>query len=142
VLKHARASASVMLVSLEYGASCSGLLLSYITYLLIRAARVLMFQQKMHVILLNTSPVVLQILSPVPNGFVSSSAAGHKSATKIQIKAGDTPPKSRFSSIRPLPTPPPPPKGMHLTINTHDIEQCNCCHGMRADRDFLLLGFC
>ena len=35
----------------------------------------------------------------------------------------DTPSKSWFSSIRPLPTPPPPPKGTPLTINTHDIEQ-------------------
>ncbi|KAN0113998.1 hypothetical protein V8E52_007147, partial [Russula decolorans] len=53
------------------------------------------------------------------------SSTGHKSAAKNQIKknGANTPPKSHLSSIRPLPTPPPPPKGTPLTINTHDIEQ-------------------
>jgi hypothetical protein len=54
-----------------------------------------------------------------------SSTAGHKSAAKNRIKDGaNTPPKGQlFSFIRPLPTPPPPPKGTPVTINTHDIEQ-------------------
>jgi hypothetical protein len=44
MLKHARTSASVMLVSLKYGANCSGLLLSYFANVLICAAHVLIFQ--------------------------------------------------------------------------------------------------
>ena len=78
--------------------------------------------------LLQTGPVV------PPATFLShgnhhrirlSSTAGHESAAKNQTKTGaNTPPKGQsFSSIRPLPTPPPPPKGTPLTINTHDIEQ-------------------
>ena len=45
----------------------------------------------------------------------------YKSAAKNQI--GQYAPKSRFSSIRPLPTPPSPPKGKPPTISTDDIEQ-------------------
>jgi hypothetical protein len=69
-----------------------------------------------------------------------SALAWHKSAAKNQIKNGtNSPPKSESSSIRPLPTPLPPPKGRPPTINTHDIEQyvqrSNCC--MRTDGGFL-----
>jgi hypothetical protein len=80
--------------------------------------------------LIKTSPVV------PPAGSLSrgnlkqlcirlSSTAGHKSTAKNQIKndGANTPPKSQFSSIRPLPTPPPRQKGTPLTISTDDIEQ-------------------
>jgi hypothetical protein len=79
--------------------------------------------------LLKTSPVVppASSLSHTKQLCIrlSSTAAGHKLAAKDQIKNGanNTLPKSRFSSIRPLPTPPPPPKGTPPTITTHDIEQ-------------------
>jgi hypothetical protein len=82
--------------------------------------------------LLKTSPVVppASSLSHAKQLCIrlSSTAAGHKSAAKDQIKNGanNTLPKSRFSSISsisPLPTPPPPPKGTPPTITTHDIEQ-------------------
>jgi hypothetical protein len=76
--------------------------------------------------LLKTSPVV----RPASSLFrgkqlcIRLSSTGHKSAAKNQIKNGaNTPPKSHLSSIRPLPTPPPRPKGTPLTISTHDIEQ-------------------
>ena len=79
--------------------------------------------------LLKTSPVVppASSLSHAKQLCIrlSSTAAGHKSAAKDQIKNGanNTLPKSRFSSISPLPTPPSPPKGTPPTITTHDIEQ-------------------
>jgi len=78
--------------------------------------------------LLKTSPVVFPASSPSRGKQLCirlSSTAGHKSAAKNQIEFGaNTPPKSQFSStIRPLPTPPPPPKGTPRTISTHDIEQ-------------------
>lgn len=80
--------------------------------------------------LIKTSPVV------PPAGSLSrgnlkqlcirlSSTAGHKPAAKNQIKndGANTPPKSQFPSIRPLPTPPPPQKSTPPTISTDDIEQ-------------------
>lgn len=77
--------------------------------------------------LLKTSPVVppASSLSRGKQLCIRLSSTGHKSAAKNQIKNGaNTPPKSQeFSSIRPLPTPPPPRKGTPPTINTHDIEQ-------------------
>jgi hypothetical protein len=77
--------------------------------------------------LLKTSRVVPPA-SPLSRGkqlCIRLSSTEHKSAAKNQIKNGaNTPPKSQeFSSIRPLPTPPPPRKGTPATINTHDIEQ-------------------
>jgi hypothetical protein len=78
--------------------------------------------------LLKTSPVVPPA-SSLTHGkqlCIRLSSTGHKLAAKNQIKNGpiNTPPKSQFfSSIRPLPTPPPPLKGTPPTINTQDIEQ-------------------
>jgi hypothetical protein len=52
------------------------------------------------------------------------SSKGPKSAAKNEVKKEvDTLPNTQFSSIRPLPTPPPPPKGTPPTISTHDIEE-------------------
>jgi hypothetical protein len=98
-----------------------------------------LYPQKMHFVfrtascatrrrsfLLRTSPFVppASSLSCNKQLCIRLSSTGHKSAAKNQIKNGaNTPPKSQFSSIRPLPTPPPPPKGTPPTINTQDIEQ-------------------
>ena len=54
---------------------------------------------------------------------LSSTASGFNSTAKHEVKEdADTPPKSQFSSIRPLPTPPPRLKGTPPTISTRDIE--------------------
>ena len=59
-----------------------------------------------------------------PCARLSSTAAGFKSTAKRDVKEdADTPPKSQFSSICPLPTPPPRTKGTPPTISTHDIEE-------------------
>jgi hypothetical protein len=59
---------------------------------------------------------------------IGNSASVHSGAqirSQESIKNGvNTPPKSQFfSSIRPLLTPPAPPKGTPVTINARDIEQ-------------------
>lgn len=73
--------------------------------------------------LLQTSPVVLS-LSHGKRLCIRLSSTGHKSAAENQTKTGaKIPMKGLFSSICPLPAPPPRPKGTPPTINTHDIEQ-------------------
>jgi len=77
--------------------------------------------------LLQSSPVVPPASSLSRHGgkqlCISLFSTGHESVAKDQIKNRATPPKNLSSSIRPLPTPPPPPKGTPPTINTHDIKQ-------------------
>jgi len=52
------------------------------------------------------------------------SSTGSKSAAKNQVKnGGNTALKNQFSSIHPLPTSPPRPKGTPPIIGTDDIEQ-------------------
>ena len=59
-----------------------------------------------------------------PCARLSSTASGSKSTAKHDVKEdADTSPKSQFSSICPLPTPPPRTKGTPPTISTHDIEE-------------------
>ena len=59
-----------------------------------------------------------------PCARLSSTASGFNSTAKHEVKEdADTHQKSQFSSIRPLPTPPPRTKGTPPTISTHDIEE-------------------
>ena len=52
------------------------------------------------------------------------SSTGFKLAAKDEVKEGtNMPPKGQFSSVLPLPAPPPPTKGTSPTISTHDIEK-------------------
>ena len=78
--------------------------------------------------LLQSSPVVPPASSLSRHGGkplrISLFSTGHESVAKNQIEnRANTPPKNLSSSIRPLPTPPPPPKGTPPTINTRDIKQ-------------------
>ena len=75
---------------------------------------------------LKTSSVVLSA-SALSHGnqlCARLSSKGPKPAAKDEVKKEvDSLPKNQFSSIRPLPKPPPSLKGTPPTISTHDIEK-------------------
>jgi hypothetical protein len=88
--------------------------------------RIASFATRHRPFLLQVSPVSspASSLSRTKQLCTRLSSTGSKSAAKNQVKnGGNTALKNQFSSIRPLPTPPPRLKGTPPIIGTDDIEQ-------------------